>query len=292
MFTDINELFSHLFKMNTSGSFVYRGIKRDIEKYPKIMRVWANRFHDLSGSESLILNEFKKYGCSLIEGNINPIELVGYAQHFGLPTRLIDWSTNPFVALFFAVNGDDYIEEGNYKLLYMDKSDLIILDEMFYPKGMFNVVGFDDSGISNYMDFIRILTMKNHLKSCYREYVTSRFQQNTGINQIIENLERKVDENRFIMMDIRYSNPRVIAQQGLFIIPKALDFYSIDDEYRKSNFNIIEIDKSLKDPILNKLINMNISKKTLFFDLINICEEITRDTISTSIAKQIDYKKE
>src|SRR5258706_3431340 len=52
--------------------------------------------------EREMLSEFRTSGATFL-GNANRVDIYFIAQHFGMPTRLLDWTTNSLAGLFLAV---------------------------------------------------------------------------------------------------------------------------------------------------------------------------------------------
>lgn len=50
--------------------------------------------------------EFRRSAASLLSSRENLVEIYFLAQHYGFPTRLLDWTNNPLSALFFAVSSE------------------------------------------------------------------------------------------------------------------------------------------------------------------------------------------
>ncbi|SEL28771.1 FRG domain-containing protein [Parapedobacter koreensis] len=86
-------------------SFLYRGQATDTPLIPKILRL-VPRNGDLLAIEQALLGEFKRANPLLIDPFQvkNDWDYLTLGQHYGLPTRFLDWTDNALAALWFATS--------------------------------------------------------------------------------------------------------------------------------------------------------------------------------------------
>lgn len=86
---------------------VYRGVKhKDYDLRPRVGRIVLSDDKKLIEEEKRLLRWFRDRSVPYVNISTNDWETWDWlvlAQHHGLPTRLLDWTRNPLVAAYFAV---------------------------------------------------------------------------------------------------------------------------------------------------------------------------------------------
>jgi hypothetical protein len=113
LYAETIESFEEFHRLVTSYSSdaIYRGLSR--EDYNLIPSVGRINFLDSGPEEELIIfKKFKQRAIPYLEFSPSgDWDWLAIAQHHGLPTRLLDWTRNPLVALYFAVEDDEAHED-------------------------------------------------------------------------------------------------------------------------------------------------------------------------------------
>jgi FRG domain-containing protein len=82
--------------------YLFRGQNQDWPLLPKIARIKMAKGLSIPDGETKIMQDFKRLSRPfLIKEPKNEWEWLALAQHHGMATRLLDWTTNPLSALWF-----------------------------------------------------------------------------------------------------------------------------------------------------------------------------------------------
>jgi hypothetical protein len=106
------------------STFAYRGVA--IESYP-LTNSLSRLGQPYDTMERNLIKQFKKYAHPDVVDRDTEWHWLSVAQHHGLPTRLIDWTYSPFVALHFATGELDHFDKDGavWKVNYADVHSLL-----------------------------------------------------------------------------------------------------------------------------------------------------------------------
>ena len=180
--------------------------------------------------------------------------LLFYMQHHGVPTRLLDWSSNPFIALYFALAGAKRADDG----VCNEPAAVWILDPYQWNRHALFDLGWGDNGPAHADD--------ERIKS----YLPRRIDWTQPVSRY----------PLPIALSGTVNTPRMMAQRGNFTIfsdeLRPMEIIYDSENFPADCLTRLEVQPAHVDPILKVLLAVGYTDSVAYPDLEGLAMEIKR----------------
>ena len=198
--------------------------------------------------EPHLLRSFRKYAHQALPvGHDSPWHWLALAQHHGLPTRLLDWTYSPFVALHFAT--DDAAEWDRDGAIWC--VDYVAAKRLL-PPALAHVLADDGADV-------------------FTPELLSR-----AVDRL-QDLETRAAEPCLVFLEPPSLDERIVNQYALFSLLSSAssDMHAWLDGHPDLG-RLVVIDRRAKPEIRDKLDQANVNERVLFPGLDGLCRWLRR----------------
>lgn len=243
-------------QQNTNQSLWYRGCGRGCYVLaPSLYRhKSAKTPEQLAELERQLMTRFRQRSLPYHSRSLSDDwDTLFFMQHYGIPTRLLDWTENPLTALHFALMGALYEVSATGNITYKEPATVWILDPVSWNRHSLSHQSFDGG----------VLAPGDEPLKGYRP--SPNF---SGMN------------NYPVALYGAHNSPRIVAQQGVFTI-FGQNTIPMEQVYGQEKFPtdcLVRV--TLKISVIKKmrisLLNHGVTESVVFPDLEGLAREIKR----------------
>ncbi len=177
-------------------------------------------------------------------------DMTFFMQHYRVPTRLLDWTENPFIALYFAVMNANL----NLSTQRYDQAAVVwVLDPIEWNKYALRRISH-----SGY-----ILTPNDTELSAYKPTTVAQDQ-----------------DQKPLAIYGAHNSPRIVAQKGAFTVfgseLKDMEKTFIDDGFPGGCLARVVLNPSVINSLKTSILSFGITESTVFPDLDGLAAELRR----------------